>query len=71
MTYEAIIEMLGYAVAQGQRVRITTHERSEVIGVPTSLDTHVTANEVFLRPVGIEDTEVAVSLGQVAEVELL
>lgn len=71
MNYEAIVEILGYAAAQEQRVRITTLDRSELIGVPTSLDTHVTANEVFLRPIGMEETEVAVALGQVAEVELL
>lgn len=71
MTYEAIVETLGYAAGHEQRVRITTLDRTELIGVPTSLDTHVTAHEVYLRPVGIEDAEVAVSLGQIAHVELL
>lgn len=71
MTYEEIVETLGYAAGHEQRVRITTLDRTEVIGVPTSVDTHVTAHEVYLRPVGIEDAEVAVSLGQIAFVELL
>lgn len=71
MTYEEILEALSFAAGQEQRVRVTTHDRQELIGVPTSLDTHVTANEVYLRPVGIEDTEVAVSLGQIASVQLL
>lgn len=71
MTYEEIVETLGYATGHEQRVRITTLDRTEVIGVPTSVDTHVTAHEVYLRPVGMEDAEVAVSLGQIASVELL
>jgi hypothetical protein len=41
------------------------------VGVPTSLDTHVTAHEVYLRPPGGEDTEIAVSLGDIQQVELL
>lgn len=71
MTYEEIIEALGYAGGQERRVRIITRDRQEVVGVPTSLDTHVTAHEVYLRPVGIEDTEVAVSLAQIESVQLL
>jgi hypothetical protein len=71
MTYEEIVETLGYAVGHEHRVRITTQDKTEVIGVPTSLDTHVTAHEVYLRPIGIEDAEVAVSLGQIELVELL
>jgi hypothetical protein len=71
MTYEEIVALLGYAGGQELRVRITTRDGSELVGVPTSVDTHVTANEVYLRPAGIDDTEVAVSLGQVASVQLL
>jgi hypothetical protein len=71
MTFEEIVETLGYAAGHEQRVRITTLDKTEVIGVPTSVDTHVTAHEVYLRPIGIEDAEVAVSLGQVASVELI
>lgn len=71
MTYEEIVEALGYAAAHEHRVRITTLDKTEVIGVPTSVDHHVASHEVYLKPVGLEDTEVAVSLGQVASVELL
>lgn len=71
MTYEEITEALSYAGGQELRVRITTLDRGELVGVPTSLDTHVTANEVYLRPVGIEDTEVAVSLAQIESVQIL
>ena len=71
MTYQEIVAVLGYAGGNERPVRITTTNRTEVIGVPTSLDTHVTAHEVYLRPAGTEDTEIAMSLGAIAEVELI
>jgi hypothetical protein len=37
-----------------------------------SVDTHVTAHEVYLRPAGgDDDTEIAVSLGAIEAVELV
>jgi hypothetical protein len=36
-----------------------------------SVDTHITAHEVYLRPAGRDDTEIAVSLGAIEAVELL
>jgi hypothetical protein len=39
--------------------------------VPTSVDTHVTAHEVYVRPLGADDLEIAVSLGEIQRVELL
>jgi hypothetical protein len=71
VTYEAIVQLLGYAGGHEQLVRITTTDRTEVVGVPTSVDTHVTAHEVYLRPTGSEDTEIAVSLGSIEAVELV
>jgi len=71
MTYQEIVAVLGYAGGNERPVRITTTNRTEVIGVPTSLDTHVTAHEVYLRPAGIEDTEIAMSLGAISDVELI
>ena len=71
MTYEDIVALLGYAGSQEQPVRITTTARTEVVGIPTSVDTHVTAHEVYLRPVGSDDTEIAVSLGAIEAVELV
>jgi hypothetical protein len=41
-----------------------------VLGVPTSVDTHITAHEVFVRPLGQDDTEIAISLGAITTVEL-
>ena len=55
MTYEDIVALLGYAGGHEQRVRITTTDRTEVIGIPMSVDTHVTAHEVYLRPAGSDD----------------
>ena len=37
-------------------------------GIPTSVDTHPTALEVFLRPVGADDTEIAVRLTDIQAV---
>jgi hypothetical protein len=70
MTYDEIVALLAYAGGNEQPVRITTTDRTEVLGVPTSVDTHVTAHEVFLRPLGQDDTEIAVSLGAITTVEL-
>jgi hypothetical protein len=71
MTYEDIVALLGYAGGHDQAVRITTTARTEVVGVPMSVDTHITAHEVYLRPAGSDDTEIAVSLGAIAMVELV
>ena len=70
MTYDEIVALLAYAGGNEQPVRITTTDRTEVLGVPTSVDTHNTAHEVFLRPLGQDDTEIAVSLGAITTVEL-
>jgi len=71
MTYEDIIAVLGYAGGHEQVVRITTIDRTEVVGVPMSVDTHVAAHEVYLRPAGSDDTEIAVSLAAIEVVELV
>jgi hypothetical protein len=36
-----------------------------------SVDTHVTAHEVYLRPAGDDETEIAVSLAAIQAVELV
>jgi hypothetical protein len=71
MTYEAIVETLGYATSNEQMVRIVTTAGTEVHGFPTSLDTHVTAHEVYLQPPGDDDTEIAVNLEAIEAVELM
>jgi hypothetical protein len=71
MTYEEIVSVLGYAGGHDQAVRIMTTAHTEVIGIPMSVDTHVTAHEVFLRPAGSDDTEIAISLAAIEKVELV
>lgn len=71
MTYEDIVALLGYAGGHDQMVRITTRAQTEVVGIPLSLDTHVTAHEVYLRPAGDDETEIAVSLEAIEAVELV
>lgn len=71
MTYEQIVAALGYAAANELGVRIRTTDRKEVTGVPTSVDSHIAAHEVYLHPLGDDSTEIGLSLGEIAEVELL
>ena len=71
MTYEEIVSLLGYAGGHDQPVRIMTTARTEVVGIPMSVDTHVAAHEVYLRPTGSDDTEIAVSLAAIETVELV
>lgn len=71
MTYEQIVSVLGYAGSHDLAVRIVTTDRTEITGVPTSVDTHVTAHEVYLHPVDDDSTEIAMSLGSIREVELI
>ncbi len=71
MTYDQIVAALGYAAAHELCVRIRTTDRKEVTGVPTSVDSHIAAHEVYLHPLGDDSTEIGLSLGEIAEVELL
>ncbi len=71
MTYEQMVEVLDWAGGHDQMVRVVTTDNTIVMGVPTSVDTHITAHEVYLRPAGIDDTEIAISLGDIQMVELV
>ncbi|HEY3116570.1 MAG TPA: hypothetical protein VGK54_07510 [Chloroflexota bacterium] len=71
MTYEDIVALLGYAGGHEQLVRITTTAQTELVGIPMSVDTHVAAHEVYLRPAGDDETEIAVSLAAIQAVELV
>ncbi len=70
MEYESIVEVLGYATGHERQVRITTTDAREVVGVPTSLDPDIGALEVYLHPVGADDVEIAISLAQIARVDM-
>ena len=71
MSYEQIVSVLGYASSNELPVRIVTQDGQEVTGVPTSVDTHVTAHEVYLHPLGDDSPEIALSLGVIRQVELM
>lgn len=71
MTYDQIVAVLGYAGSHERAVRIVTADRQEVRGIPTTVDSHVAAHEVYLHPLGDESIEIAMSLGSIREVELL
>lgn len=71
MTYEEIVATLGFAGNNERLVRITTEGAQEVIGIPTSVDTHITAHEVYLHLIEDDSTEIALSLAAIVEVELL
>lgn len=70
MQYQAIVELLDYAGGHDQPVRIITTDDHQVIGVPTSVDTDPAALEVYLRPLGADDTEIAVRLTHIRAVEM-
>jgi hypothetical protein len=71
MNYDEILAVLRYAGDHECQVRIVTSAKTEVTGVPTSLDSHLTAHEVYLRPEASEDTEIALSLAAIREVALI
>ena len=52
-------------------MRIFTTDKMEVVGVPTSVDTHIAAHEVYLLPPGADETEIAVNLGAIESVEMV
>ncbi len=71
MQFQAIVELLDYAGGHDTPVRITTTDDQQVVGVPTSVDTDPTALEVYLRPLGADDTEIAVRLTHIRAVEMV
>ncbi len=70
MDIDAIVEVLRWANGQGLPVRLVLRDNSQVIGIPTSVDIHPTAHEVFLRPERNDETEIGVSFGDIASAEL-
>ena len=71
MEYRAIVEFLTFAVGAERAVRITTFDDQTVVGIPTSLDQHPTALEVYLHPIGDDATEIALGLTRIELVELV
>lgn len=71
MEIAAIIEVLRWANGQDGLVRVVLRDGSEVHGVPSSVDLHPTAHEVFLHPAGDDDSEIGISLTAIVSAELL
>ncbi len=71
MELQAIIEVLGFANGNARAVRLIMDDGSEVLGVPSSVDLEPDAHEVFLKPAGDDETEIAVSLGAITSAELI
>lgn len=71
MPYESIVEVLGFANGNGRAVRLIMDDGTEVFGVPSSVDLQEDAHEVFLRPAGDDETEIAISLGAITAAELV
>lgn len=71
MQIDAIIEILGFANGNNRAVRLVLEDGAELVGVPSSVDLQPDAHEVFLKPSGDDETEIAVSLGAITEAELV
>lgn len=71
MQIDAIIEILGFANGNNRGVRLVLEDGTELVGVPSSVDLQPDAHEVFLKPSGDDETEIAVSLGAITEAELV
>ena len=71
METAAIVELLSYANGNDCAVRLVLRDGSEVLGTPSSVDIHPTAYEVFLRPAGDDETEIAVALSAIASAEMI
>jgi hypothetical protein len=70
MDIDRIIEILGFANGNLVPVRLVLRDGSEITGVPSSVDLHPTAHEVFLRAGDEDDTEIGISLGAIVSAEL-
>ena len=68
---DAIVELLSYANGNECTVRLILRDGTEVIGMPSNVDTHPTAFEVFLRPPGDPDTEIVVSIAAIVSAEMI
>jgi hypothetical protein len=71
MELDAIIDILRYANGQELPVRLTLQDGREVHGIPSVVDLHITAHEMFLSPVHEDGTEIGISLGAIASAELV
>ena len=71
MELDAIIDILRYANGQELPVQLVLRDGREVHGVPSVVDLHVTAHEIFLRPVHDDGTEIGISIEAIESAELI
>jgi hypothetical protein len=71
MELDTIIEVLTFANSNEQSVRLTLRDGTEVIGIPSVVDTHPTAHEVYIAVGGDDDTEVGIAFEAIATAELI
>lgn len=71
MELDAILEVLTYANSNEQSVRLTLRDGTEMVGVPSVVDTHPTAHEVYIAVGGDDDTEVGIAFEAIASAELV
>jgi hypothetical protein len=71
MELDAILEVLTFANSNEQSVRLTLRDGTEMIGVPSVVDTHPTAHEVYIAVGGDDDTEVGIAIEAIASAELI
>lgn len=71
MELDAIIDILRYANGQELPVRLTLQDGREVHGIPSVVDLHITAHEIFLSPIHEDGTEIGISLEAIASAELV
>ncbi len=71
MQLDAILEVLTFANSNERSVRLILRDGTEVVGVPTVVDTHLTAHEVYLTVGGDDDTEVGISIETIITAELV
>jgi len=71
MELDAILEVLTFANSNEQSVRLTLRDGTEMIGVPSVVDTHPTAHEVYIAVGGDDDTEVGIAFEAIASAELI
>ncbi len=71
MELDAILEVLTYANSNEQSVRLTLRDGTEMVGVPSVVDTHPTAHEVYVAVGGDDDTEVGIAIAAITSAELV
>ena len=71
MQPDAILEVLAFANSNELAARLVLRDGTELTGVPTVVDTHITAHEVYLAIGGDDDTEVGVALEVITHAELV